>query len=77
MKSIPTLIMNVGKREPVKAEQLDLFKPVLQRAVIKCSNCGDVLVDHISIDFVLELQQKQIDLIFENRAAIEFMHDCV
>ena len=75
LSSIPTLIMNVGKREPVKAEQLDLFKPVLQRAVIKCSNCDDVLIDHISIDFVLELQQKQIDLIFENRAAIEFMHD--
>ena len=32
----------------------------------------DVLIDHISIDFVLELQQKQIDLIFENRAALEF-----
>jgi transcription elongation factor Elf1 len=77
LSSIPTLIMNVGKREPVKSEQLEKFKSVLQRAVVKCSNCNDVLIDHISIDFVLELQQKQIDLIFENRTAIEFMHDCV
>ena len=75
LSSIPTLIMNVRKREPVKAEQLDKFKKSLLRVVVKCSNCGDILVDHISVDFVLELQQKQIDLIFENRAAIEFMHD--
>ena len=77
ISSIPTLIMNVGKRVPVKSEQLDKFKKSLLRVVVKCSNCNDIFIDHLSVDFVLELQQKQIDLIFENRTAIEFMHDCV
>jgi hypothetical protein len=77
LSSIPVLFMNVGKREPAKAEQFEMFKSVLQRAVIKCSNCNDILIDHISIEFVLELQQKQIDLIFENRASIEFFIDCI
>ena len=79
---LQTMIYNKGCRKPQTIEAFLKFKAALTRIEVKCSDgsirfhttgsgvCDSVVVHNIKS--IIELQQKQIDLIYINRGVIEF-----
>jgi hypothetical protein len=81
------LIMNLGNRKPVEAEKFEKYKFIFNKVTVKCGNCDNVFSNAqcvecngsvmFSVEAVIELQQKHIDLIrANNRTLLEFEHDC-
>ena len=79
---LQTMICNKGCRKPQTVAALNKFKESLTHIEVECSDgsirfhtagCGacDSVVVH-NIKSIIELQQKQIDLIYMNRGVIEF-----
>jgi len=82
INELQTMIYNKGCRKPQTVEAFLKFKAALTRIEVKCSDgsirfhtdgCGacDSVIVH-NIKSIIELQQKQIDLIYMNRGVIEF-----
>ena len=82
-----TLIINKGHRKPQIEDAFTKFKPALNKISVKCRdshggfgrsdcfNCDGAYV--FGVESIIELQQKQIDLIYMNRQVIEFEANCV
>ena len=77
--------MNIGKRKPQEIQLFDKFITVINKVTVKCGHCDaiqssakcvDCGIPMFTVESIIELQQKQIDLIYENRAIIEFECDC-
>ena len=85
IEELPKLILNIGKRKPQEHDSFDKYISIINKITVKCANCDaiyssaqcvDCGVPMFSVSNIIELQQKQIDLIYENRAIIEFECDC-
>jgi hypothetical protein len=82
---LPKLIMNLGKRKPQEPEIFEKYILVFNKVSVKCGNCDSLFSNarcecvgeqRFSIDSVIDLQQKNIDLIYaNNRHVLEFEHD--
>ena len=78
------LILNTGNREPQDSVKFEKYDAIFKQIKIKCPHCNEVYGANCEsdgcmfhVDRIVELQQKQIDLVYLNRAVIEFEHDCV